>query len=404
MNDDGAKGAGVGRDFATNYDLMAPELHEDFDGTIDEIVRRCPVAHSPDGEGYWVFSAYDDVHAIARDWETFSNRDGFMPNRPDPSDMPQWFPAECDPPFHDELRAVLNPHLAPKAIAAHEPAIRKHIDEIIDEFVGGDEVEIVRQFANAVPARVFCSTIAGMPAEDMAFLQRCFHLGLLGPIDQRGKVLTEAQDYIAEYLTKRSEEPGRGDVVDALLAFESPGYSFVQKAGTFSQLTGGGIGTTGFIFSGALHHLATHPQDRQLLSEDPSKLPVAIEEFLRFYASAPQIARRAVADAEISGTQVATGDRVVLSFGAANRDPDKFECPAEVDIGRSPNRHVAFGAGVHRCIGTHLARAIIKNGLEAFLERIPEFEVADDFRPEYQVGITREMVALPMRIKPVVVA
>lgn len=384
-----------GRDFHSNYDLNASELNEHYDEVLDDLVQHCPVAHSKDGEGYWVVNRYDDVRRVVQDWETFTSKDGFMPNRPE--GMPFWYPVECDPPFHDELRAVINPFLGPKAVVAHTDAIRQHANDLIDGFLANGEVEIVSQFANPLPARVFCSTVAGMPLEDMPFLQKCFQAGIVGPVEERGAAMTRAVVHIGGYLEGRVKEPPRGDVVDAILGFESEGYEFIDKAGTLSQLTQGGIGTTGFIFAGALYHLATHPEDRKRLVEDPSLLPGAIEEFLRFYASAPQLGRRAVKETEVAGTTIHAGDFVLLSFGAASRDPAVCPFPMNVDLERSPNRHMAFGGGPHRCIGSHLARLNLKLGLEAFLTRIPDFSVPEGFVPEFQVGVTRDMVSLPLR-------
>jgi cytochrome P450 len=187
--------------------------------------------------------------------------------------------------------------------------------------------------------------------------------------------------------------------VDAILAFDAPGYEFINKAGTLSQLTQGGIGTTGFVFAGALYHLATHANDRHRLVEDFSLLPTAIEEFLRFYASAPQLGRRATKDTEMAGTTIAAGDFVILSFGAASRDPAVCPVPTSVELDRLPNRHLAFGAGPHRCIGSHLARFNLRVGLETFLSRIPDFEIPPGFEPVYQVGVTRDMVELPLRFE-----
>jgi cytochrome P450 len=136
------------------------------------------------------------------------------------------------------------------------------------------------------------------------------------------------------------------------------------------------------------------------LAGDLSLLPTAIEEFLRFYASAPQLGRKATKDTEVSGTTIPEGDSVILSFGAASRDPDICPVPTSVVLDRAPNRHLAFGAGPHRCIGSHLARLNLRIGLETFLSRLPDFDVPPDFHPVYQIGVTRDMVELPLRFTP----
>lgn len=167
-----------------------------------------------------------------------------------------------------------------------------------------------------------------------------------------------------------------------------------------SQLTIGGIGTTGFVFAGGLHHLATHAQDRRLLVEDPSRINRAVDEFLRLFMGAPNMARRATTDVTVGGVRIRAGDRVLMSFGAASRDPAVCERPNEVDIARRQVRHLAFGSGGHRCIGASLARPILKIGFERFLARIPDFAVPEAFEPTYETGNTRHMLELPLYFTP----
>lgn len=240
-----------------------------------------------------------------------------MPNRPE--DMPYWYPTECDPPFHDELRKVINPFLSAKAVARHEHAIRATANELVDDFIaeGEVEVEVMSQFANVLPVRIFCQAVIGMPAEDMPFLQENLQAGLLGPAEESGVAMTRVLEHIERYLEQRAQEEPRGDVVDAILGFDWPGYEFVDKAGTVAQLTSGGITTTGFVFAGALLHLAGNPEDRRRLVEDPSLMPRALDEFLRFYAPAPHHGRRTTREVEVNSTTIPADERVVLGLGLA---------------------------------------------------------------------------------------
>jgi cytochrome P450 len=380
------------RDFRHDYDLGDPELNERWDDLLAAMHAGCPVARSKVGEGYWVVNRYEDVTRCAREWATFSAADGFMVNRPE--GLPYFAPGECDPPLHDKLRAVLGPFFRPKAVASLEQTIRAHADRLIDVFIGDGAVDVVSSFANPLPQVVFSVAVAGMDPADMPYLLEVFSLS--GPMEQRAVNFELGITRIEQYLRERSLAPARGDIIDALLAFEHEGYSWMDKVGTLCQLTIGGIGTTGFAFSGGLHHLATHPHDRQLLVNNPAAIPRAIDEFLRMFMGAPNMARRVKADVEVSGTAMAAGDRVLLSFGAASRDPAICERPNELDITRTVNRHLAFGAGNHSCIGASLARLILQIGYEQFLARIPEFEVEDGFEPRYETGNTRHMVSLPV--------
>jgi cytochrome P450 len=382
----------------TGYDMYGTDLRDNYDEVLDDLVRRCPVAESNDGEGYYVLNRYDDVRAAALNWQVFSSGSGFLPNRPE--GLPLWAPDECDPPFHDELRKVLNPFFSAKTVAKHSEEISAIANDLIDDFIGSGEVELVNEYANLYAGRVFCEVLAGMPPEDMPRLQKYFHTGHLGEEHERGPAKLKAMEYISNFIEKREAEEPRGDVVDALLGFEYPGYEHGDKVGTLAQLTEAGTSTTGFVLVGAVYHLAQNPDDLARLTANSKAVPTAIEEFLRFYASAPQVGRKTTEDVTIGGAQISKDRFVVLSFGAASRDHAVCPEPTKIDIERSPNRHVSFGAGPHRCIGSHLARLDLRLGLETFLERIPDFELSEDFVPEYEIGPTRTMAALPIKFSP----
>ncbi len=381
------------RDFYTDFDLGDPELNARWDELVPHLHQGCPVARSEVGEGYWIVNRYDDVVKCAKEWTTFSAADGFMVNRP--AGLPYFAPGECDPPLHDKLRETLAPFLRPSAVAPLEARIRHHADALINAFVQSGSAEIVAHFANPLPQLVFSVEVVGMKPADMPYLLEVFSLS--GPMEERGANFALGMAKIDEYLRERRDSPKRGDIVDALLAFEHPGYGWSDKVGTLSQLTIGGIGTTGFAISGGLHHLATHPQARNMLAGDHSLIPRAIEEFLRVFMGAPNMARRVKADVEIAGTRMAPGDRVLLSFGAASRDPAVYPNPDEVDLARTQNRHLAFGSGIHTCMGSPLARLILRIAYERFLTRIPEFAVAEGFVPEFETANTRHMVELQLR-------
>ena len=385
------------RDYRRDYDLSDPELNARWDDLVADLHNGCPVARSEVGEGYWVVvNRYEDVTRCAKEWPTFSAADGFMVNRPE--GLPYFAPGECDPPLHDKLRAALGPYFRPKVVARLEQTIRKHANALIDAFIADGNAEIVSRFANPLPQVVFAVEVAGMDPADMPFLLEVFSLS--GPMEARAINFGRGMAKVEEYLRRRSEEGPREDIVDALLAFEHAGYGWRDKVGTLCQLIIGGIGTTGYAFSGGLYYLATHPEDRRLLVEDPARIPRAIDEFLRMFMGAPNMARRVKVEVELGGTRMAPGDRVLLSFGAASRDPAVCERPNEIDLTRSPNRHLAFGAGNHSCIGASLARLVLQFGYEEFLTRIPNFTVPDGFVPAYETGNTRHMVQLPLRFAP----
>jgi cytochrome P450 len=384
----------IGRDFATDYDIDDPRLAEHWDEIVDDLQARCPVARSEVGEGYWVVNRYDDVRAVAGDWETFSSADGFMPNRP--AGMPLWYPVECDPPLHDELRAAINPYLGPKAIAAHEEGARAYAEELIDRFAGAGEADVVRAYAAPLPGLVFCGLVANMPTADMQWLQETLNAGIVGPADGRIPAIERAHQYMREFLARRREEPARDDLVNALLTVEIEGYDDEDRAATLSQLTAAGLGTTSHTIASAIFHFARHPDEAERFMAEPSIRPRAVEEFVRIYAASPHDGRRCIRDTEVAGTTIKAGDFVLLGYGAGSRDPAVTPDPRRIDFDRAPNRHVAFGAGIHRCAGAHLARIELRVALETFLERLPDFRVDPEFDPPHEMGITRSMMELPV--------
>jgi cytochrome P450 len=385
------------RDFITDYDMNDPELSERWDEVVSHMHRsQCPVARSNVGEGYYILNRYEDVKRAASDWETFSASDGFMVNRP--AGMPFMKPGESDPPIHTELRALLHPFLRPVEVAKLESIARAQADALIDTFIEKGAVDVVESYANPLPQSVFSVNVAGMDPTDMPFLMKVFNLA--GPPEERGDNFALGIAKVAEYLKRRSEEAPRSDIASALLGFQHPGYEFEDKVLTLVQLIIGGIGTTGYAISGGLHHLATHPDDRRLLLDEPKALPRAIDEFLRMFGGAPNMGRRTKKEVEIDGNIIPANSRVVLSFGAAGRDPSVCERPDVLDITRKSNRHLAFGAGNHACIGAPLARVELKVAYEQFLARIPEFELEPGFQPLYETANTRHMVALRLRFPP----
>lgn len=387
------------RDWKNDFDMDDPDFGDLFDDISDELVADCPVARSGIGDGYWVISRYADIHAALQDWETFSSADGIIgANRP--SDQPLFKPNESDPPEHTQLRGALSEYFTPRAVAKHEGEIGNIVEQLVDGFVNDGHVEAVSQYAEPFPPIAFCQAIAHMPKEDMRFLQRVFNDAITGPHDNRGANWLKGQDYMADFLRARRSQSRQDDIVDAILNFDFPDgrpYTDSDRAGTLAQIVAAGSTTTGAVISGGLHHLARHPDDCRRLRDNPSLIPRAVEEFLRVFVSAPCDGRRVMKNVDVAGTKMrgprgdSKGDYVIYNLGGANRDPSVFERPQELIIDRSPNRHLSFAVGIHRCIGLHLARLNIRIAIQTFLSRIPDFSLQPGFEPHFQGGITRSL-------------
>jgi cytochrome P450 len=385
------------RDMFQDFDIEDPEFNAKFYDVLDEFVSECPVAHSKVGSGYHLINRYEDVKRAGQDWRTFSSAKGFLPNRP--PQMPMLPPEECDPPYHNHWRTVLNPFFKPEAVEAFEDSIRREANVLIDAFADRGECDFVPEFSSQLPGNAMFKNLLGLPAEDIPMLIKTMDAGFYGPIEERAGNLGKAFAYLGEYLGRRKDEPSRGDLIDTIAAgveLDGEPCPWADRVGILLDLALGGIVTATFVMSGGVYHLATHPADRAALAADPGLIPQAAEEFIRYYPPVVALGRSVTKDVEVAGYQFKEGDFVLLNYASASRDPEALENPGELDIHRKRVPHSAFGVGVHRCIGAHLARLELKITFEEFLRRIPDFRMKPGAEPVYETGILRSMKSLPL--------
>lgn len=386
-----------GRDMHGDFDIEDPEFNDRFYEVLDSFVEECPVAHSKVGNGYYVLNRYSDVKRAGQDWRTFSSAKGFAPNR-DPA-MPYLYPEESDPPYHNSWRTVLNPFFSPEAIKSYEGPIRAEARNLIDGFIGRGECDYVREFSAVLPGRAMFMNLLNIPEEDIPGLIETMDAGFYGPIDERAGAMGKAFAYVGDYLERRHNQPPRGDIVDVIAAgVERDGEAcpWEDRVSILTDLMLGGIVTATFVMSGAMWHLATHPEDRKRLLADTEIIPQAAEEFVRYFPPVVALGRTVTQDVELADHSFKEGDFVLLNYASASRDPGAVANPTVCDIARERVPHSAFGVGVHRCIGAHLARLEIKVALEEFLDRIPEFELKPGTGPKYETGILRTMKSLEL--------
>lgn len=380
------------------FDMDDPSFGDRFDEISVDLVEHCPAARTVDGE--YVISRHADICAMMLDADLFSSGTGIRGKHYFPTSEELLRPNEMDMPEHAWLRHSWDRFFTREAIARHEPAIRSIIDGLLDQFVADGHVDLVSQFADPLSCRSFCQAVANMPVEDMPFLQRAFQLALTaGSMQERTDNWVATHTYVGKFLEQRRSEPRRDDIVDSILYFEYPDgrpFAMGERASALMQVTAAGLVTTGAVVSGAIHHLASHPEDRQRLAADRSLLPAAIEEFLRIYVPAPMVGRRLTADTELAGVHLVKGDFVWYNLAGANRDPSVIDRPDEVDLFRTTNKHLTFATGRHRCLGPDFARMNIRVALEQFLDRVPEFALADGFEPHWEAGMTRRITSLPL--------
>lgn len=390
--------AQFGRDIFREFDYDDPRFNEQFVETLEAHLTHCPVARSTVGTGYWWVSRNEDVRRIGQDWKTFSNAKGYQPNRPE--GLPLLLPEESDPPLHTAWRNAINPFLSPMAVAKYEANVRADVNELIDRFIDKGECEFISEFGAILPGWAFFKNVLGVPVDQLAMLVDGVEQGTFGPVDERAGHFAKVFGYLDAYLRQREKEPPRGDMVDTILKgvqYEDGSTApWEHKLSILVDLTFGGIATTTYVMASAVHHLATHPADREALVDNPGMMPNAIEEFARVFPPIVGLGRTCQRDTEVAGTMIKEGDFVMLAYSASSRDPRIVKDPHKVDITRESVLHSTFGVGPHRCVGSNLARLELRATLEEWLKRIPEFGLKPGTAPSYETAFLRSMRQLEL--------
>ena len=390
-------------DWATDFSHLEPEWSADPYPIQDDLRQRCPIAHTGRFGGGWLPTRYEDVAAIAYDTEHFPSRLIIMSNfRPPHEAAPVGGspPISSDPPFHHDARKLLLPAFTKAAVARQEPATRTFCHSLIDAFGGRAVVDAASEYAQHIPIRVIADML-GFPPEDGPRFREFVENTLEGvnlPPDERIERMQQLFDYLVEQIRDHLDHP-RDDLTTFLINAELYGRKLEADhvAGTMALLLIAGIDTTWSAIGASLWHLAKNPEDRSRLVAERSLLPTATEEFLRAYAPVT-MARLVKEDMHWHGADMKADDWILLSFPAANRDPAQFDRAGEVVIDREVNRHAAFGLGIHRCVGSHLARMELRVALEVWLERIPSFTLEDPAAVTWSAGQIRGPRTLPIRI------
>jgi cytochrome P450 len=390
-------------DWATDFSHLEPEWAADPYPILDDLRVRCPVAHTERFGGAWLPTRWEDVAAIAYDTERFSSRSIIVGNvRParDIAPVGTAPPITSDPPFHHDARKLLLPAFTKSAVSRLEAATRAFCHQLIDRVEGRPIVDAAADYAQHIPMRVIADML-GFPPEDgprfTTYIENTLE-GINLPAEERMARMSLLFDYLLKQVRDHVDRP-RDDLTSYLIQAELYGQRLdtFHVAGTMALLLIAGIDTTWSAIGASLWHLAKTPADRERLVADPALLPTAMEEFLRAYAPVT-MARLVKEDMEFAGVQMTSDDWILLSFPAANRDPRQFERADEVVVDREVNKHAAFGLGVHRCLGSHLARMELRVALEVWLERLPVFSLADPGAVSWATGQVRGPRSLPLRL------
>jgi cytochrome P450 len=396
-----------------DFDRHTPQYRHEFEAVTAQMQLRCPVAWSETYGGHFVAASHEAVFEIARsaehvssDYDPDNGRLGILiPN------VPLRHRAgfiEMDPPPQRHYRQALNPYLSPAAVARWLPVADEVIRACIDEKIESGRIDFVDDLANVVPA-VMTMGLLGYPMASWEVYVEPTHASVYLRHDDprmaevRAKQVQMGKEMMAGLAEIRAT--GRPGLLHALLTATIDGRSLTDEEvmQTVSLLIGGGFDTTTALTAHSLEWLADHPDQRQRLIEDNGGplLDSATEEFLRFYTPAPGNGRTITADCVLGGQEFRQGDRVWVSWAMANRDPAVFENPNEIDLERTGNRHMGFGLGLHRCIGSNVARVIFKRMLGHVLERMPDYQVDPAGTVHYPtIGVIQGMQHLAATFTP----
>ena len=363
-----------------SYNPRAPEIWAELRDA------GCPVAHTDRYDGMWAPITAELVREVAYDTDHFTSRAVVVSTSTIDAEAPIGGapPITSDPPFHALARRLLLPPFAPKQIEPWEPEIRKlcrqRLDDMGDIEPGVTVVDAAAQYAQHIPVNVIARML-GFPVEDddlfRAVRPRHPRGRQPGARGAPGRLRRRSTPTSTGRSTEHRAEP-RDDLTSYLLDVELGGQKLSPEhvRGSIVLLLLAGIDTTWSAIGSSLWHLASHPDDRRRLVAEPELMPTAIEELLRAYAPVT-MARMVAKDHDFHGCPMKIDEWVLLPFPAANRDPELFDRADEVVIDRLENRHAAFGLGIHRCLGSNLARLELRVAVEEFLARFPEFELAD---------------------------
>ena len=402
-------------------DVLLTEREHWLEGPPHELFKQmragCPVhwtaeiTEYPEEEGFWSVTKAEDVHTVSRDWQTYSSEVGgitLLTNAIMPLELIQSMFIGMDPPKHDRLKALFQRGFTPKRIAEHADEIREITTAVLDRLEGRETCDLVNDVAQPVVARVIGSFMGITPSDDevWASLMNAV-LGAGDPdINPEGVESVMQRDVpeifrrCSELIAERRANP-TDDLTSVLVHAELDGEVLEEHEivmGFFLLMAAGNDSTKATYCSG-MRAIMEDPEQRQLLLDDPSLVPDAVEEALRMYPAFAHFRRTATRDVELNGAQIKKGDKVALWYVSSNRDEDVYDDPDRFDLRRRAE-HQAFGAGGrHFCLGTALARLELRTLMEETLKRFPD--IAIEGNPQYvESPFVNQLKTLPVRLRP----
>jgi hypothetical protein len=392
------------KDWATDFDHADPDYNPHTFEIWNELRSVCPVAHSDRYGGTWLPVTHADVTRVAYDAEVFSNC-GPLVSTVSPVNPPASMgltPLSSDPPYHAPVRRPILPYFAPKSVSAMEGAVRAICVELLESLGDREYIDGALDFAQHVSTLVTAKML-GFPREDADKIRHWVKDGFEGvnhPPEERMARGLEQEEYLDRLIEQHRQEP-QDDVVTFLIenaTLEGEPWTHERIRANVHLILVAGVDTTWSSIGSSIWHLAQHPEQVARLIEEPLLWPNAVEELLRVYAPLT-MGRKVTRDVDFNGCPMKAGDWVLLPYPAANVDPAVWgEGATEVQIDRAENRHYTFGLGVHRCLGSNLARLEMLVGLQEFVRRYPRFELSDPGMVTWSVGQIKGPKSVPLRI------
>jgi cytochrome P450 len=387
-------------DWATDFDVMDPAYIDEPFSIWDDLRKTCPVAHTNRRGGAWLLTTYADVTEAAHDIERFSSLEiGVIAGEGQPDGLLPYGlpPISSDPPLHTWTRRLLLPWFSHARVASYESMTRDLCRRLIDGFTETGRADAAADYAQQIPVRVIAK-ILGVP-EDLSDTFTGWVRDVLEFADEQDRAKRGREGilgFLIEHLQLRRSDP-QDDLISELAHTEHDGKPIEDSLilGMAGLVLIAGIDTTWSAIGSSLWHLALHPDDTARLIDEPELMAPAVEEFLRAY-SPVTMARIVTSDTEFVGCPMTAGDKLLMNFPAANRDPVAFERANEGLLDRAYNRHVAFGTGIHRCAGSNLARMELGVALGEWLARIPTFRLTDEQSVTWAGGQVRGPRSIPV--------
>jgi cytochrome P450 len=399
-----------------HFDRHTPEYRENFLDITHEMHQKCPIAWTDTYGGHWVAAGGEEVFELARcpyvsnDHDVHNRRRGYKGISIPLMIESEGFRGgmlEMDDPEHRIYRSALNPYLSPAAVRRWEPFVDEIVRACIDDHIETGHIDFVDDLANVVPA-VLTLAMLGVRLDKWTIYNEPAHASVYTPPDSpdSARIRDMYMNMVVDLFTNLAEirENPRPGIINALaeLRVDDEPPPDIELIGMLNLLIGGGFDTTTALTAHALEWLSENPDQRSRLSaERETLLNPATEEFLRYFTPAPGDARTVSDTIDVGATQMHEGERLWLSWAMANRDPRLFEAPDAIILDRKANRHFSFGLGVHRCIGSNVARTVFKSMLTAVLDRMPDYRCDPEGTVHYDtIGVIQGMRHLPATFTP----